>query len=87
MIKILIFYAILTAFIIDSSMKSVCAYNDKLKNQKLISIYYEYNHLGKISLRWDESLNCSNKDKPFVYKKQIDQSLILTNKIYKELFN
>ena len=87
MIKIMVFYAILTAFMIDLSMKSVCSYNNQLKKQKLVSIDHEYNHLGKITLRWDKSLNCSNIDKPFVYKKQIDQALILTNKTYKELFN
>ena len=32
-------------------MKSVCTYNNKLKKQKLISIYHEYNYLGKITLR------------------------------------
>ena len=73
MAKIMILYAILTAFIIDFSMKSVCSYNNKLKKQITETKNHEINNLGQMTLKFDAPLDCSNMDKPFVYKKQIDQ--------------
>ncbi len=81
MTKLMVIYAILTAFIIDTSMKSVCAYNEKLKNQDKASQDKDINNLGKMTLKFDTSLDCANKDKPFVYKKQVEDILIITKKI------
>ena len=87
MIKLMVIYAILAAFAIDTSMKSVCAYNEKLKSQNLGSQQEDINQLGKMTLKFDELLDCRNKDKPFVYEKQVNDILIVTKKIFEKLKN
>ena len=83
MIKLMLIYAILAAFAIDISMKSVCAHNENLKSIDLESQQEDINHLGKMTLRFDELLDCRDKDKPFVYEKQVKKILIFSKKFMK----
>ena len=78
----MVIYAILAAFAIDTSMKSVCAYNENLKSQDLESQQEDINQLGKMTLRFDELLDCRDKDKPFVYEKQVKNILKQTNNLH-----
>ena len=87
MTKLMVIYAILAAFAIDTSMKSVCAHNENLKSQDLESQQEDINHLGKMTLRYDELLDCRDKDKPFVYEKQVKEISKISKKIYEKLKN
>ena len=58
-----------------------------LKNIDLESQQEDINHLGKITLRFDELLDCRDKDKPFVYEKQVKKILIFTKRIFEKLKN
>jgi len=68
-------------------MKSVCAYNENLKNQDFQNQQEDINKLGEMTLRFDELLNCKDKDKPFVYEKQLQNIFIVTKKIFEKLKN
>ena len=83
----MVIYAILAAFAIDTSMKSVCAYNEKLKDQDIASQNKDINHLGNVTLKFDEILNCKDKDKPFVYEKQVKNMVMFSKKFIKKLKN
>ena len=74
-------------FIIETSMKSVCAYNQKMKYWKIVNRIEDINQLGKISLRFDKILGCKNKDKPFFYKKQVNKILAISKEVYEQLSN
>ena len=87
MTKLMVIYAILAAFAIDTSMKSVCSHNGYLKSQDLETQQEDINHLGKMTLRFDELLDCRDKDKPFVYEKQVKNILIVTKRIFEKLKN
>ena len=87
MIKIMVIYAILAAFVIDTSMKAVCSYNDKLKEQDSASQKEDINQLGNVTLKFDKLLDCKNKDKPFVYEKQVKEISKISKKIYEKLKN
>ena len=87
MTKLMVIYAILAAFAIDTAMKSVCAHNENLKSQDLETQQEDINHLGKMTLRFDELLDCRDKDKPFVYEKQVKNILIVTKRIFEKLKN
>ena len=87
MIKLMVIYAILAAFVIDTSLKSVCAYNENLKSQDFESQQEDINELGKMTLKFDELLDCRDKDKPFVYEKQVKNILIVTKRIFEKLKN
>ena len=87
MTKLMVIYAILAAFAIDTAMKSVCAHNENLKTIDLESQQSDVNHLGKMTLKFDVLLDCRNKDKPFVYEKQVKKILIVTKRIFEKLKN
>ena len=87
MIKLMVIYAILAAFVIDTSLKSVCAHNENLKSQDIESQQEDINELGKMTLKFDERLDCRDKDKPFVYEKQVKNILIVTKRIFEKLKN
>ena len=40
-----------------------------------------------MTLRFDELLDCRDKDKPFVYEKQVKNILIVTKRIFEKLKN
>ena len=87
MTKLMVIYAILAAFAIDTSMKSVCAHNENLKSQDIESQQEDINELGKMTLKFDELLDCRDKDKPFVYEKQVKNILMVSKRIYGKLKN
>ena len=82
MTKLMVIYAILAAFAIDTAMKSVCAHNMNLKSKDREIQQEDINHLGKMTLRFDELLDCRDKDKPFVYEKQVKNILIVAKRIF-----
>ena len=77
--------AIVTAFCVDTAMKSVCSYNKRLEQKKTILQNSEVSDLGTMTVRYDKVLNCKNMDKPFVYEEQMQTIMMMSKKIYNEL--
>ena len=77
--------AIVTAFCVDTAMKSVCSYNKRLEQKKTIRQNSEISNLGEMTVRSDKMLNFKNMDKPIVYKKQMQRMVMVSKKIYNEL--
>ena len=74
MFKIIIIIGLVSAFLVDTSIKSVCSYNAKLKKVQSIILKKTGNDSPiNMSLDFEEMINCSNVDKPFVYARQIEQ--------------
>ena len=74
MFKIMIITGLVSAFLVDTSIKAVCSYNAKLSTEQ--SIIEDKVGIGSsinMSLQFEEFIDCSNVDKPFVYAKQINQ--------------
>ena len=87
MLKLMMILAIVTAFCVDTAIKSVCAYNKRLEQKQSILQNSEVSHLGTTSIRYNKVLNCKNMDKPFVYEKQMKQIMQMSKNVYKELVN
>ena len=81
----MIILAIVTAFCVDTAMKSVCSYNKRLEQKKTSLQNSVVSFLGTMTIRYDKMLDCKNMDKPFVYKKQMQAIMMMSKKIYDEL--
>ena len=74
MFKIMIIIGLVSAFLVDTSIKAVCNYNDKLNTkQSIIEDKVGRNSPINMSIKFEELIDCSNVDKPFVYSKQINE--------------
>ena len=85
MLKLMMILAIVTAFCVDTAIKSVCAYNKRLEQKQSILQNSEVSHLGTTLIRYNKVLNCKNKDKPFVYEKQMKQIMLMSKSAYNAL--
>ena len=84
MFKVIIIIAILTGFAVDTSLKSVCAYNRKIESERFF-LSEELSYLGKMSIKYYKTLSCENMDKPFIYKKQANELINLGNALYESI--
>lgn len=65
---------LVSAFLVDTSIKAVCSYNAKLNTeQSIIEDKVGRDSPINMSIQFEEFIDCSNVDKPFVYAKQINQ--------------
>ena len=85
MAKLMVILAIVTAFCVDTTLKSVCSYNKRLEQKKTTIQKSKVSDLGTMTVRYDKVLDCKNMDKPFVYKKQMQTIMMMSKKIYDEL--
>ena len=85
MLKLMMILAIVTAFCVDTAIKSVCAYNKRLEQKKSILQDSEASHLGTMTIRYKKVLDCKNMDKPFVYEKQMKQIMLMSKSAYNAL--
>ena len=80
--------AIVTAFCVDTAMKSVCSYNKRLEQKKsILQKDNELSQLGTMTIRYNKLLDCKNMDKPFVYEKQMKQIMMISKNAYNALVN
>ena len=88
MLKLMIIIAVVTAFCVDTAMKSVCSYNKRLEQKKSILLEdNELSRLGTMTIRYNKVLDCKNMDKPFVYEKQMKQIMMISKNTYNALVN
>ena len=87
MLKLMIIIAVVSAFCVDTAIKSVCSYNKRLEQKQSILQNSEVSYLGTTLIRYNKVLNCKNKDKPFVYEKQMKQIMLMSKNVYTELVN
>ena len=78
--------AIVTAFCVDTAMKSVCSYNKRLEQKKsILQEDNELSQLGTMTIWYNKLLDCKNMDKPFVYEKQMKQIMLMSKSAYNAL--
>ena len=52
--------SIVTAFCVDTALKSVCSYNNRLEQKKTTLQNSEVSYLGIMTVRYDKVLDCKN---------------------------
>ena len=84
----MIIIAVVSAFCVDTAIKSVCAYNKRLEQKKYtLQGDNELSQLGTMTIRYNKLLDCKNMDKPFVYEKQMKQIMMISKNTYNALVN
>lgn len=64
---------LIMAFVVDTTVKSVCAYNNKIiRTQKATNLSLTEEQLGDVSIKFYGTLGCNGMDKPFVYTNQLN---------------